>query len=448
MITTVLLLSFIGAQVPVEKPSPPTTPPATSQKPATQKPAAQKPVPAKPVPAGPTVAITNARILTATGPAIERGTVVIRSGRIAAVGANVTIPPGARIIDASGKVVTPGFIESNTNLGIVEIPLSAEGTADQNSTDPGVSAAFNVVDAFNPRSTAIPVARVDGITRALVVPGGTGHIVQGQAAVFDFAGEHAPSSVTKPQAAMMAVLGEAGAGVAGGSRATAMLRLRELLQDAADFHSNRAAWQSAQRRNYVRSRLDLDALRPVIAGTLPLAIAANRASDLLAAMRLADEFKLKLVLVGAAEGWMVADDIAKRKVPVVIKPLTNIPSFDALGATLENAARLHRAGVTLVLSTFDTHRAGTLRQEVANAISYGLDADAALRSVTITPARVWGIADRAGSLEVGKDADVVIWSGDPFEVTTAAEQVFIKGREMPMETRQSELLKKYRTIAR
>src|SRR5687767_10848624 len=144
MITTIVLALSIGAQVPVEKPSQAAKPPAASRKPAEQKPApkpaTQKPAPAKPVPAGPTIAIT----------------------------------------DASGKIVTPGFIESNTNLGIVEIPLSAEGTADQNSTDPGVSAAFNVMDAFNPRSTAIPVTRVDGITRALVVPGGTGHIVQGQ----------------------------------------------------------------------------------------------------------------------------------------------------------------------------------------------------------------------------------------------------------------------------
>ena len=448
MIALLCLTLYVGAQDPIEKPAQATKPAATSQKPATEKLAVQKPAAAKPEAAGPSIAITNARILTAAGAPIDKGTIVIRAGRIAAVGANVTVPPGARVIDASGKIVTPGFIESNTNLGIVEIPLSAEGTADQNSTDPGVSAAFNVIDAFNPFSTAIPVARVDGITRALVVPGGTGHIVQGQAAVFDLAGEHVPASVTKPQAAMMAALGESGAGVAGGSRATAMLRLRELLQDAADFNANRAAWQSAQRRDYVRSRLDLEALRPVVTGTMPLAISANRASDLLAAMRLADEFKLKLVLVGAAEGWMVADEIAKRKVPVVIKALTNIPSFDALGATLENAGRLQKAGVTLVLSTFDTQRAGTLRQEVGNAISYGLDPEAALRSVTITPARVWGISDRTGSLEAGKDADLVIWSGDPFELTTAADQVFIKGREMPNDTRQSELLKKYRTIAR
>src|SRR5687767_14675625 len=180
MIAVLCLVSLIGAQVPVEKPSQASKPAATSQKPA-----AQKPVPAKPVPAGPTIAITNARILTAAGPAIEKGTVVIRAGKIAAVGTTVAVPSGARVIDASGKIVTPGFIESNTNLGIVEIPLSAEGTADQSSTDPGVSAAFNVMDAFNPRSTAIPVTRVDGITRSLVVPGGTGHVVQGQAAVFD-----------------------------------------------------------------------------------------------------------------------------------------------------------------------------------------------------------------------------------------------------------------------
>lgn len=408
---------------------------------------AQAPTSARPAQeAGETIAITNARILPASRAAIERGTVVIRDGRLVAVGANVPVPTGARVIDGTGKIVTPGLIESNTNLGIVEIPLSAEGTADQTSTDPGLSAAFDVVDAFNPLSTAIPVTRVDGITRALVVPGGTGHILLGQAAVFDLGGEQVPGSVTKRKAAMMASLGEAGAGLAGGSRATAILRLRELLQDAVDFSRNRAAWNTAQRRQYARGRLDLEALQPVVAGVMPLAVQANRASDLLAAMRVAEEFKLKLVLVGAAEAWVVADQIAKRKVPVVIKPLTNIPTFDALAATLENAVRLQKAGVTIVLSSFETHRAGTLRQEAGNAISYGLDRDAALQAVTITPARVWGIADRTGSLDIGKDADVVVWSGDPFELTTAPEHVFIRGREMPKDTRQSELLKKYRSI--
>ena len=430
------------------------TPSSASASANMHNPGAQKPNilrnPATPsgLGSGPIVAIVNGTVRTAVGPAIERGTVLIRGGRITAVGRDVTVPAGAKVLDAAGKVVTPGFIESNTNLGIVEIPLSAEGTADQNSTDPGIGAAFNVVDAFNPFSTAIPVTRVDGITRALVVPGGTGHLLLGQAAVFDLLGEQVPASVTRSPAAMMAILGEAGAGVAGGSRASAMLRLRELLQDAADFNRNRLAWNTGQRRDYARGRLDLEALRPVILGELPLAVSANRASDLLAALRLAEEFKLKLILVGAAEGWKVAGQIAAAKVPVIVKPLTNIPSFDAFGATLENAARLHRAGVTVALSSFETHRAHTLRQEAGNAVSHGLDADAALRAVTLTPAQIWGVASSTGSLEAGKDADVVIWSGDPFELTTSAEHVFIKGQETPRTTRQSELLKKYRTIER
>jgi len=245
---------------------------------------------------------------------------------------------------------------------------------------------------------------------------------------------------------MFANLGEAGAASEGGSRASAMLRLREALQDALDFSRNHVAWSNAQRRPYARGRLDMEALGPVVRGELPLAINANRASDLLAAMRLADEFHLKLILMGAGEGWRVAADLAVHKVPVVVKPLTDIPTFDALGATLENPARLAKAGVTLVLSSFDTHNARNLRQEAGNAISYGLDRDIALRAVTLEPARIWGVADRLGSLEAGKDADVVIWSGDPFELTTGPERVFIAGREMSKETRQRQLFEKYSVL--
>ncbi len=175
---------------------------------------------------------------------------------------------------------------------------------------------------------------------------------------------------------------------------------------------------------------------------------AAAASDLLAAMRLADEFKVRLVIVGASEGWMVAEQLAKAKVPVVVKPLTNIPTFDSLGATLENAARLSRAGVTVALASFDTQNSRNLRQEAGNAIANGMDRDAALKAVTLTPAQLWGVADRVGSLEIGKDADVVIWSGDPFELTTGAERVFIKGVEVPRDTRQKQLLDRYRRLPR
>jgi imidazolonepropionase-like amidohydrolase len=394
---------------------------------------------------GETVAIINGRVLPVSGSAVDGGAVLIVNGKIAAVGSNVVVPPGARVIDAAGKVVTPGWLDSATQLGVVEIPSAAEGTADQTTSDPGLSAAFNVVDSFNGDTTLIPVTRVEGITRAVVMPIGT-HVLIGQGAVIDLSGAQAPAAIVKSPAAMFAQLGEAGAAAEGGSRSSAMLRLREALQDTLDFSRNRVAWSSAQRRPYTRGRLDLEALVPVVRGELPLAVQANRASDLLAAMRLAQEFKLKLILMGAAEGWRVADQLAAQKVPVVIKPLTNIPSFDALGATLENAARLSKAGATLVLSSFDTHNARNLRQEAGNAVAYGLDRDAALRAVTLTPAEVWGISARYGSLEAGKDADVVVWSGDPFELTTGAEHVFIQGREMSRDTRQRQLLERYRTI--
>lgn len=405
--------------------------------------------PPRQLPASGAIAIINARILPVSGPAIERGTVIIRGGTIAAVGSGVAVPAGARVIDAAGKVVTPGWIDSATQIGIVEIGLSAEGTADQSTTDRGIGAAFNVVDAFNAHSTVIPVTRIEGITRALVTPGNTGGVLAGQAAVFDLAGAQVPHSVARAPAAMVALLGEAGASAAGGSRASALLRLREALQDALDYSRNRVAFNAAQRREYARGRLDLEALGPVLRGEIPLAVQAHRASDLLAAMRLADEFKLlRIVLLGAAEGWMVADEIARRKVPVVVKPLTNLPNFDTLGATLENAARLSKAGVTVVLASFDTYNSRNLRQEAGNAIAYGMDRDAALAAVTLTPARVWGVAERVGSLEVGKDADVVVWSGDPFELTTGAEHVFIAGREMPKDTRQRQLFERYRDPAR
>jgi imidazolonepropionase-like amidohydrolase len=427
----------------------PPPPPAEVVRAAVAAAAAKAAAARPPVPAGgESIAITNARILPVSGPAIDRGTIVIRRGRIAAVGAGVTPPSGARVVDAAGKTVTPGFIDSGIQTGIVEIPLSADGTADENTTDARVSAAFNVVDAFNGNSAVIPVTRVEGITRALITPGGTGNVLVGQGAVMDFSGAQVPASVTRAPAVMVGLLGEQGAGVAGGSRATAILRLREILQDAQDYALNRVAFNAAQRREYSRSRLDLEALQPVLKGQIPLAIQANRASDLLAAIRLADEFKLRLVLLGASEGWMVAAQLAQAKVPVVVKPLTDIPTFDSLGATLENAARLSDAGVTIALASFDTQNSRNLRQEAGNAIANGMDRDAALQAVTLTPARLWGVADRVGSIEVGKDADVVIWSGDPFELTTGADRVFIKGVEVPKDTRQKALLNKYRTLPR
>ena len=187
-------------------------------------------------------------------------------------------------------------------------------------------------------------------------------------------------------------------------------------------------------------------MQPVIRGDLPLVIEVNRAADILSTLRFARENGLRVIISGAAEGWMVARELAEANVPVIINPMSNIPGMETLGITLENAARLHAAGVTVIFASFDAHNSRNIRQMAGNAVSYGMPFDAALRAVTLAPARLWGVANRYGSIEAGKDADVVIWSGDPFELTTVAEHVFINGREVDDNTRQRALFERYRRV--
>lgn len=392
------------------------------------------------------VAITNAKVYPIAGAPIERGTVVITNGRIAAVGADVAVPNGARVIDATGKIVTPGFMDSATGLGTVEIGAD-EGANDQRTNLDRITTAFNVADNLNPFSTLIPVTRVEGITRAVVEPGNGRSLFAGQGIVVTLATDGDSMKIERNPAAMFAVLGARAAQLSGGgARSAAILAFKEALEDAKDYAANRAAYNSAQRRPYSLSRLDLEALLPVVRGQEPIVIDVDRASDILTTLRLAREYNLKLILAGVAEGWMVAPQIVAAKVPVIIDPMRNIPSFEGLGITLENAARLSKAGVNVVFASFDSHNSRNIKQEAGNAVSYGMPYDAALRAVTIAPAKLWGIDDHYGTLEPGKAADVVIWSGDPFELTTVAEHVFIDGREMSQDTRQEQLFRRYRTI--
>lgn len=392
-----------------------------------------------------TVAITGGRVLTGTGTTVDDGTVIVRDGKIVAVGSGLAVPAGATVVDARGKVVTPGLINSYTTIGVVEIEAVNE-TNDASSTNDRITAAFDVIYGLNPASTLIPIERDGGVTNAVVAPGARASIIAGKGALIHLSGGRADSMVDRAPVAMFGILDESAAERTGGSRGTAVLRLRELLEDVRAYAANPAAYESRDRRDLSLSRLDLEAMVAVVQGKLPLVLTVERAPDILNALALAREFKLRLVLAGAAEGWMVADAIAAARVPVLMNPLTDIPGYDNLAATLQNAARLRKAGVTIAFATFDAHNARNLRFLAGNAVANGLPYDAALEAITAAPARIWGADSAIGTLAAGREANLVIWSGDPFELMTRAEQVFIHGQPMPPDNRQRELLARYRTL--
>jgi imidazolonepropionase-like amidohydrolase len=390
-----------------------------------------------------TIAITGGTVYPVSGPKIDNATVLIRDGRIAAVGTSVAVPAGATRIDAGGKWVTPGLIESGGTLGLTEIN-AVQGTNEAFQRTSEVAASFNVAEGINPASTLIPVTRIEGITTALTWP--QGQLIAGQGVMIDLDGATIETMLVKSPAAVLATLAQDSKDEGGGSRAGAAARLRRVFNDALEYSRRRTDYTRAQMQQLAAGAADLEALMPVLRGQLPLVVIANRRSDIETALRIAREYKVRLILAGAAEGWTVADRIAAAGVPVLVQPLDNIPTYDGLGARYENAALLAKAGVKVALLENDTHNARNLRQQAGNAVAYGMTWEQALRAVTLTPAEVFGVADRYGSLEAGKVANVVVWTGDPFEFSTGVEHVFIRGKQIPLRSRQTELMERYRTL--
>lgn len=417
-----------------------------------------------------TVAITNARILTA-GPKgeIANGTVVVQNGKVAAVGADVRAPAGAQVVDAHGGVVTPGFVALNSALGATDV--AALGN-DLSVNNPELGAAFDVSYALNPDSVLIPVARLGGLTTAVVTPrpitprGGdeddaaeytagapdhgdpTHSLFAGQAAVAHLSTD--PGAPLKVKVAMVAPFGEGGAKLGGGARGAEFVVLKQALQEVRDYMRNKAAYDRAAYRELSLSKADLEALIPVVEGRMPLLADVHRASDIRAVLRLAREERIKLILNEAEEGWKVAPEIAAAGVPVILDPISDRPTdFETLGSTLENAARLQAAGVTIAIEgQGGANRAHEARYNAGNAVAHGLPFSAALAALTINPAKMFGVADRIGSLEPGKDADLVVWSGDPFEPLSRPQLILIEGKPQPLTSRQIELRDRYKDLNR
>lgn len=416
-----------------------------------------------------TILITDARIETA-GPQgeIASGAVLIRDGKIAAVGPALTAPAGARVIDAHGQVLSPGLVAASTSLGVVEVG-GVQSTHDE-ASGPEIGAGFDIGYGVNPASTLIPLAREAGVTRAVVTPvpsedgggdrdeaidaktltagdanhkGAGASLFEGLAAVIHTASGDA-DPVLKSRVAMVVDFGETGAHAAG-SRGAEIVLLKAAFEDARRYQKNKAAFDKGGAIPSRLTREDLEALGPVVEGRIPLLVRVHRAADIRVVLKLAREERLKLILEGCEEGWMVAPDLAAAGVPVLIDTEADLPdSFETLGARLDNAARLQAAGVLLAIEgSRDFNTVRQARFNAGTAVANGLSYPAALAAVTINPARIWGFADRAGSIEAGKDADLVLWSGDPFETSTYPVAVFIAGHEQPQDARILKLRDRY-----
>ena len=392
------------------------------------------------------IAVVGGKVFTGTAQGtLESATVLIDNNTVVSVSNGADVPAGYTVIDATGKYVTPGLVGAYTQLGLVEVGMSA-GTVDSSvSTLPisATGAAYDVSYAVNPDSSLMAISRVEGVTSAATTISRTEYLFHGQGAVITLASDAQP--VLKPKAFVAVNVGNAGADDAGGSRAAVWVMLENAInevKEAPKSLSPTSDWHG------INSRLDVQALRPVVKGEVPLLIHADRAADIRQVIAFKQRHPgMNVVLVKGMEAWRVADELASAKIPVIIDPEFNLPGgFDQMGATLANAARLHNAGVTIAIG-METHNIRLATQHAGNAVAHGLSHEAALAALTVNPARIFGMEGTIGSLAKGARADLVIWSGDPLEVTEAAETVLINGKVIEHASRQIKLQQRYQAFS-
>tara|TARA_R110000824_G_scaffold173363_4_gene351391 strand:- start:683 stop:1978 length:1296 start_codon:yes stop_codon:yes gene_type:complete len=395
-----------------------------------------------------TTAITGGKVVIGDGSApIEGGTVLIRNDRVVAAGANVTIPADARRIDATGKWVTPGIFAGFSRIGLVEVGAVTQ-TNDMNASGSPFSAALDVQYAINPFASAVAVNRAAGVTRAVVSPSTAGSIFAGYGAIVDLGQDENP--ITKARAFQFVELGETGHSRAGGSRSASHIHFRALLDEARTYARNPAAFDSD-----LLKASDAKALLPLINGSTKLLVHVESANDILKVLDLRKDFPaLKMVLVGANEGWRVANHIAAAGVPVLASALSDLPyGFEDLSATQSNIGRMKDAGVKVAIGMINDNDAHQLRYSVqyaGNLVALtkvpratGLTWDEAFAAISSVPAEIMDMGGQLGSLKAGRQADVVIWTGDPLELSTQVEKVIIDGVDQSLTNRQMRLRDRY-----
>jgi imidazolonepropionase-like amidohydrolase len=397
-----------------------------------------------------TVAITGGKLVIGDGSdPVDNGTVLIRDGIVIASGRNIVVPEGASRIDASGQWVTPGIFAGFSRLGLAEVD-AVTGANDKSASRSGFNAGLDIAPAIDPFRTAIAVNRAAGITRAVVAPEAGSNMFAGQGAIVDLGNDD--KAITKLRAFQFVEFGEDGARLAGGSRSASHAAFRAMLREAQDYGSNKGNFDD----ELLRAE-DAKALLPVLRGETRLLVHVEGANDILRVLDLKRDFpSLKLVLVGATEGWRVADSIASSGVPVIASALNDLPvSFAQLGATQSNIGRMKNAGVKVAIGMIDDRDAHQIRysaQYAGNLVALqkvpratGLTWNQAFAAISSVPAEILGVGDKYGSLKPGRAADVVLWDGDPLELSSAADAVYIDGVAQPLGNRQMRLRDRYRS---
>ena len=400
-------------------------------------------------------AIRNARIVTVSGPDIENGTVVIRDGKIEAVGASVNVPAGAQTIDGRGLSVYPGMIDAGTNMGLVEVPQGANGTVDLSEVGDFNPNAKAII-AVNPHSAHIAVTRVEGVTNTVTAP--TGGLISGQAALINLLGTAPKEMAVVPQAALVINYPRIGGGGGGGfggpqqvqtnlsetleANARQLEQIRKMLRDAEAYGRTQDAYAKDRSLPRPDQNVVLASLVPYVRGEQPVIFRAEREAEIRGAIRFAEEMKLKPIILGGNDAWKVASLLKEKNVPVILTGVFTLPvrEDDAYDSLYENPAKLQQAGVLFAISTGDSGpEVRNLPQYAGMAAAYGLSKSDALKAVTLNPARIMNAADRLGSIEAGKMANLVVTDGDLLEIRTHIRYLFIDGRPVVLSSRHTEL---------
>ena len=404
--------------------------------------------------------LKGGKLLTITHGTIENGVLIMQDGKIAAIGAasSTKIPKDSRVIDVSGMTVYPGLIDSETNLGLVEISAE-DSTKDTGEPSDEIVPQLHVYDAFHAESELIPVSRLNGITNAIVAPENT-DTLPGQDAFIQLDGRSADDMLlVRDMALPLNFTGDQRRNQSWEKRKFPSTRMgmaaqiRQALLDAQHYREEWAAYEKKKANpsgdkdktpTAPKRDLKFEALLPYLEGKKTIVLAAEQASDLEAAVNLAREFDLKFVLNHISHSQPVLDYVARLKVPVIVGPIYEEPKADErYDAVYSLPAQLHKRGVQIAFASYSAHDVRNLPYQAGFATAFGLPYGEALKAITLNPAQIWGVADKLGSLDVGKDANIVVANGDPLDLKTDVKQVFIQGREVPMNSRQTRLRDQY-----